>query len=195
VDCGLNKVLTTDISRQKILPMAICSNDTRQCYDRIVHSVVNIFLQRVGVHPNTCHVMLGTLQQMQHYVKTTYGTSNTSYGCIQIPLQGVLQGNGAGPSIWMFITVPLINMLRKQGFGFRTQNLLTEEAYYFACYTYVDDTDLAHNGEHSTPLAQIFGEMQSILDHWAGGLRATGDALVPSKSYWYGIDYKWNKNN
>jgi hypothetical protein len=147
-----------------------------------VNFVAKICLQRVGVHPNTCHVMLGTLQQMQHYLKTAYSTSNISYGCIQIPLQGVLQGSGAGPSIWMFITVPLINMLRTQGFRFRTQNLLTEEAYYFACYTYVDDTDLAHNGDHSTPSAQVFREMQSMLDHWAGGLHATGGALVPSKS-------------
>jgi hypothetical protein len=32
-----------------------------------------------------------------------------------------------------------------------------------------------------------------MLDHWEGGLRATGGALVPSKSYWYhGIHFKWN---
>jgi hypothetical protein len=79
--------------------------------------------------------MLGTLQQMQHYVKTAYGTSSTSYGCIQIPLQGVLQGNGAGPAIWMLMSIPLIQMLRTQGFGFRSCNLLTDETYYFACYT------------------------------------------------------------
>jgi hypothetical protein len=119
VDCGLNKVLSTDISRQKLLPMAICSNDARQCYDQIVHAVANICLQRVGVHHHTCRVMLGTLQQMKHHVKTAYGTSNTSYGCIEILLvQGVLQGNGAGPAIWMLTTMPLINMLRTQGFGF-----------------------------------------------------------------------------
>jgi hypothetical protein len=35
--------------------------------------------------------------------------------------------------------------------------------------------------------------MQKMLDHWAGGLRASGGALVPAKSYLYGIDYKWNK--
>jgi hypothetical protein len=72
VDCGLNKVLTTDISRQKLLSMAICSNEARQCYDHIVHSIANICLQRVGLHLNTCHVLLGTLQQMQHYVKTHF---------------------------------------------------------------------------------------------------------------------------
>jgi hypothetical protein len=61
------------------------------------------------------------------------------------------------------------------------------------CYTYVNDTDLVHSGDHSTPLTQVFGEMQSMLDHWEEGLHATGGALVRSKSYWYGLDYKWHK--
>jgi hypothetical protein len=35
--------------------------------------------------------------------------------------------------------------------------------------------------------------MQSMLDHWEGGLHAMGGAIVPQKSYWYGIDFKWHK--
>jgi hypothetical protein len=93
----------------------------------------------------------------------------------------------------MLISVPLIQMLRTQGFGFRSKNLLTDEEYYFTCYTYVDDTDLVHNRIASTPPTQIFAEMQSMLDHWEGGLYATGGALVPSKSYWYRIDFRWHK--
>jgi hypothetical protein len=137
--------------------------------------------------------MFGSLQQMQHYVKTAYGLSETSYGCIEIPLQGVLQGNGAGPAIWLLTSIPIINMLRRQGFGFTSANLLTDEKYSFACYTYVDDTDLIHNGNRQSTSRQVFDEMQRMLDHWEGGLRATGGALVPSKSYWYGIDFKWNQ--
>ena len=33
--------------------------------------------------------------------------------------------------------------------------------------------------------------MQEILDRWGGLLRVTGGALVPKKSYWYAIDFKW----
>jgi hypothetical protein len=29
------------------------------------------------------------------------------------------------------------------------------------------------------------------VDTWEGGLRATGGALVPAKSYWYLIDFRW----
>jgi hypothetical protein len=192
IDCGLNKVLTLDIIRQRRVPAALCCNDAKQCYDRILHMIANICLQRVGVHPKTCFVMLGTLQQMKHHIKTAFGVSKESYGCIQIPLQGVLQGNGAGPAIWMLISIPLINMLRTQGFGFKSTNLLSGEDYQFACYTYVDDTDLIHIGDDHTTPEHVFDEMQRMLDHWEGGLRATGGALVPEKSYWYGIDFYWD---
>jgi hypothetical protein len=185
VDCGLNKVLTADIKRQRKLPAALCSNDAKRCYDHIVHAIANICLQQVRVTGATRRVMLGTLQQMQHYLKTAYGTLNTLYDCIEIPLQGVLQGNGAGPAIWILISVPLINMLRRQGFSFHSSNLLSEETYQFACYTYVHDTDLVLNGDPHTPPTQVFEDMQRMLDHWEGGLRATGGALVPSKRYWY----------
>jgi hypothetical protein len=33
VDCGLNKVLTADIARQRRRPTTLCSNDATQCYD------------------------------------------------------------------------------------------------------------------------------------------------------------------
>ena len=38
IDAALNKVLTSDISRQKRLPMVLLSNDAEQCYDRMNHS-------------------------------------------------------------------------------------------------------------------------------------------------------------
>ena len=35
-------------------------------------------------------------------------------------------------------------------------------------------------------------EMQKALDLWEGGIRATGGAIVPEKSYWCLIDFIWN---
>jgi hypothetical protein len=125
--------------------------------------------------------------------KNSVWTSQQSYGSIHIPLQGVLQEIGAGPSIWQLISSPLINMLHtQQGFGCQSSNILSDESYTFACYTYVDDIDLIHNGNDTTT-NRIISDMQRMLDHWADGLRATGGALVPAQSYWYGIDFKWNQ--
>ena len=32
-------------------------------------------------------------------------------------MHGIGQGNGAGPAIWAVLSTPILNMLRKQGFG------------------------------------------------------------------------------
>jgi hypothetical protein len=199
IDCALNKVLYLDLIRQHKVPAALCScNDATKCYDHILHAITNICLQRVGVCPKTCFIMLGTLQQMKHHIKTAYGISHNSYGCVQTPLQGVLQGNGAGPAIWMLISmIPLINMLHTQGFGFKSTNILSGEEYQFTCYTYVvDNTDLIHTGDANTTPQTVFDEMQNMLNHWEeGGLQATGGALVPKNIYWYGIHFHWDPVN
>jgi hypothetical protein len=36
--------------------------------------------------------------------------------------------------------------------------------------------------------------MQAVVDMWEGGLRASGGALVPSKSYWYLIHFRLQNN-
>jgi len=36
--------------------------------------------------------------------------------------------------------------------------------------------------------------MQAALDLWNNGLSAMGGALVPEKSFWYAIDFKWRSS-
>ena len=45
-----------------------------------------------------------------------------------------------------------------------------------------------------TPGVQILHDMQRFIEHWEGGLRATGGALRVDKSCWYLIDFKWQAN-
>ena len=151
-------------------------------------------MQRLGADSKTCAVMFGTLQQMQHHVKTAFGISERHYGCINLPLQGVLQGNGAGPAIWLVVSIPLVQILKDKGFGLRLQNTMTNEDYHFSCYTFVDDTDMIHVGKTNQTFHDILPEMQRMIDTWAGTLHATGGKLVvKDKSYWFGISFKWNK--
>jgi hypothetical protein len=49
-----------------------------------------------------------------------------------------------------------------------------------------------HTGQPNTTEPQLLSEMQQMLNHWDGGLNATSGALVPYKSYWYGIAFKWH---
>ena len=191
--CTLNKALVNDILRQHKRPAALCSNDATACYDRIVHVVASLCLQRLGVDAKTCQVMFGTLQELKHYVSTAYGVSAQAYGGLHIPLQGVGQGNGAGPAIWLVMTIPLINMLRRQGFGFKSISPISLHECHLACFTYVDDTDTIHAPLNPTVTCeQVVREIQQAIDTWSGGLHATGGILSPAKSYWYLIDFKWH---
>jgi hypothetical protein len=45
IDCALNKILILDIICQHHSPAALCCNDAKQCYDRILHAIANICLQ------------------------------------------------------------------------------------------------------------------------------------------------------
>jgi hypothetical protein len=118
------------------------------------------------------------------HVCTNFGDSDTSYAWLEIPFQGVYQGNGAGPGIWMLVSIPIINMLKAQGFGFKIINAMSKETFSFVCYAFVDDTDLVHSSP-DLEVREMMSEMQVVIDTWEGGLRASGGALVPSKSYWY----------
>jgi hypothetical protein len=190
---ALNKRLTMDLLRQCRQAGALCSNDAKSCYDRIVHSVATIALRRLGMPPEPILSMFSTLQHAQHHVSTALGVSSRHYGGTpDPPLQGVGQGNGAGPAIWVVISTVLIATMATQGHGFNLLSALTGALVSFVCYAFVDDTDVIHSARTiDSPGEEVIAEMQIVLDRWAGVLRATGGALVPSKSYWYAIDFQW----
>ena len=195
IECAANKVFTTDIARQEHRSMALCSNDAKSCYDRILHAIASICVRRVGVHKNTCLMMFGTLAKVKHYMRTTYGDSSTAYSCIEVPFQGVYQGNGAGPGIWLLVSIPIINMLKSAGFGFTVRTVLSGDEFSFVCYTFVDDSDVVHSSIlNDSDTSNLVAEMQEVVDTWEGGLRASGGALVPTKSYWFLISFVFESN-
>ena len=123
-------------------------------------------MRRVGVSKETCKMMFGTLAEVEHYVRTNFGDSATSYACVEIPFQGVLQGNGAGPGIWLLVSIPIINMLKKAGFGFKVINVMTKEKFSFVCYAFVDDTDLVHASDEDLGLdGLVTGDTPALLIH------------------------------
>jgi hypothetical protein len=87
-------------------------------------------------------------------------------------------------------------MLRSAGYGATFISAISCAVVSFVCYAFVDDTDLVHTrtGENHTA-SDLIPEMQGAVDHWEGGLRASGGALVPSKSHWYLVDFKWRNDS
>ena len=188
------KVLTFDLIRQKRIPAIISSNDLKSCYDRIAHSFANLSMRRVGVPVEPILCMFKTIQEMEHYVRTVYGQSSISTGghLWLVPPHGVGQGNGAGPSIWAVVSTPVLDLMKAEGFGIFFRMAITKEEIRFVAFTFVDDAD---TGETARDLDETFSDvnrrMQANMDMWQGTIRVTGGAVVPDKTFWYGIDFVW----
>lgn len=133
---------------------------------------------------------------MEHTVCTVYGDSQASYGghLWVVPMQGIFQGNGAGPMLWAVVSTPVLQVMRSEGFGTFFKTCITGHDIRFVGYSFVDDTDLIQTAKtpHDTEAAVAL-EMQRALDTWEGAIRATGGAIIPDKSFWYLIGFQWHE--
>ena len=119
VNQSLNKRLTFDLLQQLKRPGALCANDAKSCYDRVVHSIASICMQRVGVPQEPIVCMFTTIQNLEHRIRTAYGDSESTFSgqLWAVPMHGLGQGNGAGPQIWGVVSSPVIHMLQDEGYG------------------------------------------------------------------------------
>jgi len=62
-----------------------------------------------------------------------------------------------------------------------------------AGFAFVNDMDLIVTNKSNKYLV-VTDEMQKSLQLWHGLLQATAGDLVPDKSFWYLIDFQWEKN-
>ena len=117
---------------------ALCSNNAKSCYNRIVHSFASIAMRRLGAHPPAVQSMLQTIQAAKHHIITAFGPSDTHFGSGRHPpLQGLGQGNGGAPAGWTAVSTPLINLMRSSGFGINLLSALSTALLSFVCYAFV----------------------------------------------------------
>jgi len=116
---SLNMQLSLDIIRQNKIPAAICSNDAKSCYDRIVHSFAAIALMCLGVPMNPIRMMFVTIHELKHFIRMAHGDSKRFFSGTKSgkPNQGVGQGNGVGPQIWAAISSPIFEYFANKGIG------------------------------------------------------------------------------
>jgi hypothetical protein len=152
--------------------------------------------------------MLSTLQTVEHTICTAYGDSTQSYGGSKWatllaglawgnkeegPMSGMGQGNGAAPASWAVISTPMLEIMRKHGHCITFKASISGDELKIVGFAFVDDKDLLRASRPGEQTYQEVGQdMQNGLDLWEGLLKATGGALIPEKSYWYLIDFKWH---
>ena len=107
-DAVLAQVLAYDIARQKRAPFIVASVDAAQCYDRIAHSIAAFLLKASKVPDSSIRCMLKPIQEMEFFIRTAFGESETSVGGKDKPKQGGCQGNEAAPPMWQQISTTML---------------------------------------------------------------------------------------
>ena len=193
----LNKRLSFDLMRQMKRAGTIVPTDLKGCYDRIVHSVALLCLQRVGIHESEVVCMFTGLQDMEHLIRSAYGTSEMGYNndLWVVPMQGICQGHGAGPAIWALVSTPILQVMKAQGCGTFFKASISGTEIRLVGYAFVDDTDLIQTGKTSgESIQQIIERTQQSLDLWEGLIHSTGGAMRVDKSCWWAVDFFWLPN-
>jgi hypothetical protein len=168
--------------------------DAVSCYDRISPPIASLCLQRQGTPPSVISVMFTTLDEMRHYIRTAAGDSDQYYSksTHNKKLHGILQGNGAGPMIWAMVSTPILERMRKLGFGVPIIHPLTNAAFQVTAFSFVDDSDFPQLLSNSfSPEV----DSQKNFNEWLDSLISTGGDVSDDKSNWYAMIHAWANNN
>ena len=190
---SLSRRLLMDLTRMKRVILVVTSVDAHTCYDRIAHSVASIACQRLDVNPSVVITMFNTIQKMKFFLRTAYGDSSQSYGgsTEQKIFQGVCQGNGAGPAVWIAMLLCLIRFMYRRRHESHIRSALSNVLITLLGFIFVDDTDLVYVApSHKTTPTQAVAALQAAVSSWHGALRASGGALKPAKCAWSILAYQ-----
>jgi len=177
---SLGRTLTVDITHQSRATLAVASVDCRTCYDSMSHPPASIACQRLGVSSTVLETIFSSIQSMHIFLRTAHGDSSSSYSGVtstSLPFQGVCQGNGAGPALWLATSIPLIESVRHHSNLATFTSPISHQQASLVGFLYVDDCDLLAFGAANVPHDRVITALQRNVNLWQGGLRATGGSL------------------
>ena len=121
----------------------MCSNDTKSCYDKILHSEASMALQRLGLSEGPETYMFTTNQHFQYHIRTAFGDSETFMtNTLHTLFQRIGQCNGDFPTIWVEVSTPLLNILKNAKDDLFFESPLSLDKHHFLGFAFIDDTDL-----------------------------------------------------
>ena len=193
IEQALNKRLCFDITRQTRRAGAVVITDLKSCYDRVCHAIASLSLRRIGLTEAESKCMFEPLQYLHHKIRCGNGNSKQTYGSDknERPMQGLYQGNGAGPVIWAAVSSPILQILRDLKFGTQFVSGITGARTQIVGFAFVDDTDLIQTAKQQESIHDVMERLQDSLNHWEGLIKATGGALSVGKCRWWAMDFEW----
>lgn len=197
-EASLVKNLANDGGRILHNNSAVTSNDFDQCYDRGCAPISGIAARAHGVSKQTTTLMLQTMQNMDYFIKTGFGISESpTFGGgsgMGSKLMGLGQGSGAAPGGMRNIITLVDNAYKRLGHGMSAASCLSGRIFLLAAIIYVDDTDLLHWAKfYGIKDEDFVDQIQAATTDWGMLVQATGGAVKPSKSFWYLMSWKFHR--
>jgi len=197
IQVSLTRALTADIARQSRATFAVVSVDCLTCYDSVGHPPASIACQHLGIAPSVLETIFASIQHMAISLRTAHGDSAIAYGGASSsgpPFQGVCQGNGAGPALWLATSIPLIEMVRRHGTLSSFVGPVSSRCTSLVGLIYVDDCDLFIFNPSPNSAQQVITALQQNVLLWQGSLKATGGSLSLKKCSWSLLSFQRRGN-
>jgi hypothetical protein len=193
IDLGACRLLFWDTLRQRRCAGGVASVDASNCYDRVVHNVAALAARRWGMPSSVMVCILSTISRMCFFLRTFHGVSSQSYGGNESdPFQGLCQGNGGAPGLWLCVACLLVDYMHDQGHAIEMIAPITLAMIVIVALLFVDDNDLLSVAPNGSPLIEeVLPSLQEKVSTWEGGLKVTGGALKPAKCKFQVVGHKW----
>jgi len=163
--------------------------DCQICYNSLAHPPSSIAYQCLGANPAVLETIFSSIQQMWFFLHTTHGDSTTFYGgppTNSLPFQGVCQGNGAGPALWLATSIPLLELVQHHGYISSFVCLVSRHSILLIRLFYVDDCDLFVFLPSADQAMAAIQALQTNVILW----HSTGGSLSLKKCSWSVLSYQ-----
>ena len=129
---------------------------------------------------------------MSHSIRTSFGDSKSTYGgdasdvLLNTPTKIIGQLNVAAPFIWVVVSIPLLNCLRKAGHGAAFKYSISGDTTKLVGYCFVDVSTIVQiSSSPNTPTEDTVKLSQEGLNIFAGASRETGGQVSVHKTKLY----------
>jgi hypothetical protein len=112
--------------------------------------MTSMVFESFGVPAPAIKLMLTTIQHMKLFLCTGYGDSTAYAGGESdnsedpVKTHGMCQGNGAAPTAWTVISIPMIAAHRRKGQGAHFIAPISDITGHIVGGLFIDNTDLIH---------------------------------------------------
>ena len=197
-DVLMLKELTYNLSSLTKTTLATFDNDATGCFNCVPCTMAMLASRQLGADTNICRMQADTLQNIQHQLRTAFGTSNKTYTSNDTTeIHGQGQGSRAGPPTWVFVSSLLLNCMTKHATGASFTCPYQQLTHTRHNDAFVDDVTgyvnyFVRELKGNNVTSDVLRTMQHNATLWNDLLHTSGGKLALQKCLYYIVAWQWH---